>query len=116
MEVGKKVICVNDTFASWVHDLYDQLPVKDQVYTIRAVGIGREILLVRVKGVIVKNGGSDSKGGAVYLLLDELINPPDPFCRSRELGFTSERFAPLEEESEENADKVEDAIEVESSI
>jgi hypothetical protein len=28
----------------------------------------------------------------------ELVNPPDPFhVRGQELGFSSERFAPLEE-------------------
>jgi hypothetical protein len=34
----------------------------------------------------------------VGLLLEELVNPPDPFhVGKQELGFSSERFAPLEE-------------------
>jgi hypothetical protein len=34
----------------------------------------------------------------VGLLLEELQNPPDPFhVGQQELGFSSERFAPLEE-------------------
>ncbi len=116
MEVGKKVICVNDVFPYWVYKLYRQLPVKDQIYTVRVVGIGREVLFVHNKdGKIIKNGGSDLKGGALYLLLNELVNPPDPFCIERELGFTSERFVPLDEESEENSNEVEKFVEAESS-
>ena len=55
-------------------------------YTIREVFLGRE--------KVVKGGDSATVG----LLLVELVNPPDPFHKGeQELGFTSERFAPLEE-------------------
>jgi len=26
MQVGQRVVCVNDTFEAWVHEYYDQLP------------------------------------------------------------------------------------------
>jgi hypothetical protein len=83
---GRKVVCINDTFADFIKAIYTQLPVKGKTYTIREVFLGREKVV--------------SKGDAatVGLLLVELNNPPDPFhAGSEELGFSSERFAPLEE-------------------
>ncbi len=92
---GQKVVCINDTFPDFVHTLYKQLPVKGDTYTIREVFLGREKM--------VRGGDSATVG----LLLEELHNPPDPFYKGeQELGFSSERFAPLEEipaEEEEDA-------------
>jgi hypothetical protein len=83
---GQKVVCINDTFTPTIRALYQQLPVKDDIYTIREVFLGRE--------KIVKGGDSATVG----LLLEELKNPSDPFHQGQqELGFSSERFAPLEE-------------------
>ncbi len=83
---GQKVVCINDTFNGFVKAVYTQLPVKGATYTIREVFLGRE--------KIVKGGDSATVG----LLLNELTNPPDPFhVGKQELGFSSERFAPLEE-------------------
>jgi hypothetical protein len=83
---GQKVVCVNDAFSPVVKAIYRQLPVKGTTYTIREVFLGRE--------KIVKGGESATVG----LLLVELLNPPDPFHKGKEeLGFSSERFAPLEE-------------------
>ena len=83
---GQKVVCINDTFTPTIRALYQQLPVKDDIYTIREVFLGRE--------KIVKGGDSATVG----LLLEELKNPSDPFHQGKqELGFSSERFAPLEE-------------------
>jgi hypothetical protein len=83
---GQKVVCVNDTFSPAVRALYQQLPVKGDTYTIREVFLGRE--------KIVRGGDTATVG----LLLEELKNPPDPFHQGlQELGFSSERFAPLEE-------------------
>jgi hypothetical protein len=92
MQVGQRVVCINDTFEPWVHEYYDQLPTKGQVYTIRAVSLGRGTLR-----------GSDS--AEVKLLLEELHNAEDPHhVGGEELGFRSDRFAPLqEEEIEEHA-------------
>jgi hypothetical protein len=83
---GQKVVCVNDTFGAFVKAVYRQLPEKGRTYTIREVFLGRER--------IVQGGDSATVG----LLLEELVNPPDPFhVGKQELGFSSERFAPLEE-------------------
>lgn len=93
MQVGQRVVCINDTFESWVHEYYDQLPQKGLTYTIRAVSLGRGTLR-----------GSDA--AEVKLLLEELHNAQDPHhVGGEELGFRSDRFAPLEEvEIEEHAE------------
>ncbi|MFT3783495.1 MAG: hypothetical protein QM790_15895 [Nibricoccus sp.] len=92
---GQKVICTNDSFPQFVRALYKQLPVKGKTYVVREVFLGRE--------KIVKGGESATVG----LLLEELHNPPDPFHQGQqELGFSSERFAPLEElPDEENVEE-----------
>jgi len=83
---GQKVVCINDTFPNLIRALYQQLPVKGVTYTIREVFLGRE--------KIVKGGDSATVG----LLLEEMHNGPDPFhAGKQELGFSSERFASLEE-------------------
>ena len=83
---GQKVVCINDSFPSLVKAIYKQLPVKGKTYTIREVFLGRE--------KVIKAGDSATVG----LLLVELVNPPDPLHKGQqELGFNSERFAPLEE-------------------
>ena len=96
MVKGQKVVCINDTFTPVILALYKQLPVKGDVYTIREVFLGRE--------KIVRGGDSATVG----LLLEELKNPPDPFHQGKqELGFSSERFAPLEELPAEEAEQEE---------
>lgn len=83
---GQKVVCINDTFVDFIRAIYTQLPVKGTTYTIREVFLGRE--------KVVHGGDSATVG----LLLEELHNPADPFhAGQQELGFSSERFAPLEE-------------------
>ena len=97
MQKGQKVVCVNDTFSEFVRHLYEQLPVKGEIYTIREMFLGRE--------KIVKGGESATVG----LLLEELHNPPDPFHQGKqELGFSSERFAPLNELPDEKAEAEEE--------
>lgn len=92
MVKGQRVVCINDSFSDLIRALYKQLPTKGETYTIRAVFLGRE--------KIVRAGDSATVG----LLLEELTNPPDPFhAEQQELGFTSERFAPLEELPPEEA-------------
>ena len=97
MQKGQKVVCINDSFSEFVRHLYEQLPVKGEVYTIREMFLGRE--------KIVKGGESATVG----LLLEELRNPPDPFHQGKqELGFSSERFAPLNELPDEEAEEDEE--------
>ena len=98
MVKGQKVVCINDKFAATIRALYRELPVKDNIYTVREVYLGRE--------KIVKGGDTATVG----LLLEKLTNPPDPFHQGeQELGFSSERFAPLNELPDEAA-AVEDAV------
>ena len=93
---GQKVVCTNDSFPAVVRAIYKQLPVKGNIYTIREVFLGRE--------KVVKGGDSATVG----LLLIELKNPTDPFhAGNQELGFSSERFAPLAEVPEEQAEEIE---------
>jgi hypothetical protein len=93
---GQKVVCINDSFPAVIRAIYKQLPVKGITYTIREVFLGRE--------KVVKGGDSATVG----LLLTELVNPPDPFhAGQQELGFSSERFAPLEQAPEEQAEELE---------
>jgi len=93
MVKGQKVVCTNDSFNNVVRAIYTQLPVKGNTYTIREVFLGRE--------KIVKGGDTATVG----LLLHELQNPPDPFHQGKqELGFSSERFAPLEEHPPEESE------------
>lgn len=87
---GQKVVCINDEFPPLAREIYAQLPRKDSVYTVRAVFIGRGNLT---------QAGSGKQDGEIGLLLEELVNPRDPALKSGlngELGFNSERFAPLE--------------------
>lgn len=94
MVKGQKVVCTNDSFTAVIRAIYKQLPVKGNTYTIREVFLGRE--------KVVKGGDSATVG----LLLTELVNPPDPFhAGQQELGFSSERFAPLEEVPAEQAEE-----------
>jgi hypothetical protein len=98
---GQKVVCINDTFTALIRAIYKQLPVKGQTYTIREVFLGRE--------KVVKGGDSATVG----LLLAELHNPKDPFHQGQqELGFTSERFAPLEHNTEDEERVAEEAGEL----
>jgi hypothetical protein len=93
-ETGEKVVCVNDDFPPLVRRIYQRLPTKDEIYTVRECSLGR-----------LKSGGPDS-GISYRVLLVELVNGPDPYMNpdhAEELGFRSDRFAPLidvEDESE----------------
>lgn len=80
--------------------MYKSLPKKDEIYTVRAIRAGRS------NPQFVVNDDAEIKlAGAefdILLLLKELNNPDDPHSSvKQELGFRSERFAPLLEETEE---------------
>ena len=103
---GPKVVCINDEFPAAAKKLYSQLPKRDSVYTVRSVYIGR--------GNYTR-AESGQKDGEIGLLLEELVNPRDPSLKSNlqgELGFNSERFAPLVHEEDEMAwtEKEEDEV------
>jgi hypothetical protein len=93
-EPGERVVCVNGDFAPLHKAIYRALPVKDQVYTVRECSLGR-----------TRTGSPDS-GISYRVLLVELVNDLDPYMHpdhAEELGFRSDRFAPVisEEVSEE---------------
>jgi len=102
-KTGQQVVCIDDQFDPWVFDLYKSLPKKDQIYTVRALRAGRS------NPQFVVNDDAEIKlAGAEFdllLLLKELHNPDDPHSSvKQELGFRSERFAPLLEQTEEEED------------
>jgi hypothetical protein len=100
MQNGSKVVCVDDVFPAWARASYTALPVKGVTYTVRSMSPGRGKPLHIVDGKPVKNGAGDAHP-EIYLLVEELRNPPDPFCAGAELGFKAERFAPMEESENE---------------
>ncbi len=88
---GQKVACINDDFSATVRHIYKQLPRKDEIYTVREVSIGRS-------AVTSAAGGANDV--SYLVLLEELRNPDDPYMpegAGQEMGFRSDRFAPLEE-------------------
>jgi hypothetical protein len=112
MQIGQKVVCIDDQFPTWVHEIYTALPVKGGTYTIREVAPGRGIFVVIGEdGQPVRDGGGDRQP-EIQILLAELHNPPDPQCPGREIGFRSERFAPMEEIEQENEEVEEFAFPV----
>ena len=94
---GQKVVCIDGDFSAAARLLFKNLPVKDVVYTVRGVYVGRGNLL---------RADSGKMDGEIGILLVELVNPPDPSLKKGllyELGFKAERFAPLETLPDEEA-------------
>lgn len=100
-QTGQRVVCINDDFEPWVFDLYRSLPKKDQIYTIRSMGIGRANPKFEVDA---DANLTISKADVDFIvLLKELVNPDDPHSTiKQELGFRAERFAPLQEDEVED--------------
>lgn len=84
-EPGQKVICVDDRFPPGILDIFNALPVKGSLYTVRDIVPGAGF------------GGRDKdQQPAVYLV--ELVNLPNR--HGIEPGFACRRFAEPEEVSE----------------
>lgn len=98
---GQRVVCIDDQFEPWVYDLYTALPRKNQTYTVRAMGVGRsnpKFTVTDDAQIKIKAADFD-----ILILLEELHNPDDPHSSiQQELGFRAERFAPLQEDLDEN--------------
>lgn len=98
---GQRVVCIDDSFEPWVFDLFKALPKKNSIYTVRSVKPGRSN-----PSFVVDEDANLSIGAAdfdILILLEELVNPDDPHSSiQQELGFRAERFAPLQEDLEEN--------------
>jgi len=88
------------------HLLFQFLPKKDSVYTVRAIYIGR--------GNYTRTQ-SGQRDGEIGVLLEELVNPRDPSLKqglNGELGFNSERFAPMQSDEEELAEEYSTSVKV----
>lgn len=93
-DAGEKIVCINDTFESLHRKIYRELPKKGVVYTVRECSLGR-----------LKTGAANP-GISYRILLEEISNDLDPYmdeAMAEELGFRSDRFAPIVgiEEAEE---------------
>lgn len=88
-EIGQKVICVNDKFERDCLPSISAFPVKGRTYTVRD---------------LVPAFDYDMKETCA-VLLDELVNPPNP--KGIENGFSSDRFRTLEDikEAKQQAEK-----------
>lgn len=75
---NQKVVCIDDQFPLGIEKLYNQFPVKDQIYVIRDVVPGQAL------------SGAE---GEVAVYLVGVVNPTNKVGVER--GFNAERFAPL---------------------
>ena len=84
---GQKVVCVDDQFAGPLRRIIAEFPVKGRSYTVREVQPGRAALHpINTTSQVIPS-----------VLLEELMNPPDPRNRDgREIGFRGDRFRPIE--------------------
>lgn len=99
-QTGQRVVCIDDSFEPWVYDDYRELPKKNSIYTIRTVKPGRSNPVFEVDDEAnLKMTAADYD---ILVLLEELRNPDDPHSSiKQELGFRAERFAPLQEDENE---------------
>lgn len=86
MRTGSKVVCVDDRFPVEIFNHYNNLPIKDKVYTIRGMGIGI---------------GIDGQPGEVVVYLEGLNNPCSSIKPYPERGFAQHRFRELEPPAED---------------
>lgn len=105
-EPGEKVVCVNGSFDPLHKKIYKDLPIENEIYTVRECSLGR-----------MRTGGSD-RGVSYRVLLVEIVNGPDPYMNpdtAEELGFRSDRFAPLLENEVEEEEEIFELIPVKKS-
>ncbi len=86
--IGDKVVCVDDKFPPDISKLYTALPVKDSTYVVRDIRLGINLTLE----------------GDVSVLLIGLVNPKADSKAGLERGFRADRFRPLEELRNEQAE------------
>lgn len=91
MQAGQKVVCINDQFDRWVIIMYEELPMKNNVYTIASVSMGR-----------TDPQDIDVNKMEMAVTLNEIKNPIDPHYKGgqQELQFVASRFKVLEEVAE----------------
>jgi len=86
MQVGSKVVCVDDQFPKELAQFYWRFPIEGPIYTIRDMGVGVSI-----------NG----EPGEVYVLLEGIENPRSTQVPYPERGFNAERFRQIEPPADE---------------
>jgi len=91
MQVGSKVVCINDDFEDKILLFYTHLPIKNRVYTIRDMSVGISI-----------NGDA----GEISVTLQEFSNPSSTLFPHPERGFNVERFCEIEPPAEVEAEKL----------
>jgi hypothetical protein len=86
---GEKVVLVNDGWPPFIA-MYDFVPIKHRVYTVRDVRLGR---------TKEKNSENPEDDCEVAITLEEGKNGPDPLCSGGliELGFRADRFRKVDE-------------------
>ena len=84
--VGQKLVCVDDKWPESVKQLYLQLPLRDNVYVVRAVRVGvrADELIMDMRRVLEQS-----------ILLVGLYNPTNKL--GVEAGFAASRFRALDE-------------------
>jgi hypothetical protein len=105
--IGTKIVCIDDVFPAWAKVMYRQLPKKGNIYTLRHFDVGcadiKEITENADKSVLLK-------GKRDYTVwVNELVNPIHPNS-GKEMGFKASRFAPIENISLEQVERLQDAI------
>jgi hypothetical protein len=96
-EIGEKIVCVNGHFEPFHKTLYRELPREGAIYTVRDCALGRT------------KTGSDNPGMSFRILLEEIHNDLDPYMDeslAEELGFRSDRFAPITQITEEAEEEI----------
>lgn len=84
MNIGDKVVCIDDWFAPEIAQLYTALPVEGQTYVVRAIHSGRHL-------------DDGQPRDCIVILLVGLVNPSPELAGGKERGFKSERFRKLDE-------------------
>lgn len=83
---NQKVVCINDEFIPGIARFYINLPKKGNIYTVRDVSIGINVMGER---------------GEIAVTLIELKNPPSNIPPYPERAFLEGRFVPLDELTDE---------------
>ena len=80
--IGQKVVCVDDAFPAGINDIYNALPKRNKIYTVRDIVSAQDFQCRETAGVY----------------LDELVNIVNK--HGIEPGFQCWRFRELEEVQE----------------
>jgi hypothetical protein len=97
--VGQKVVLVDDKWSDTVLQLYTSLPIKDNVYVVRAtrVGVRADELVMDMRRVLEQS-----------ILLVGITNPGNKL--GVEGGFAASRFRSLEELKDEKVEEKEEVV------